>query len=249
MAYLIIRQAGHPDRVWSATHLRAVVGRSERCDVQLPNVSVSRRHAELVFDDDGECTIRDLGSENGTWVNGEVTTERVIRTGDRLRIGTFGLVYIGAEVWPPTWEGRPLSDFPALRGLGGQVSGPTIQVPRHLYAEHVLQAEVAAAGVLRTTSGPARTWRPQAGRLRFGPGAEIHIESMFNRHVAEIVWTDRGHALLRRARLATVQVNGVSVSEALLRDGDRVRVGDLELIYKNPAQQRLPNTDPRANAT
>ena len=50
---------------------RALLGRDEReCDVWVEDPSVSRRHAEVWLE--GEtCYIRDLGSANGTWVNGQ----------------------------------------------------------------------------------------------------------------------------------------------------------------------------------
>lgn len=58
------------------------IGRGDDCDLQLQNLMVSRRHAELLVSDDG-VLVRDLESRNGTFVNGEpVQTVRRLRDGD-----------------------------------------------------------------------------------------------------------------------------------------------------------------------
>ncbi len=70
-----------------------VIGRSSRADVVLDLDGVSRRHAELSREAEG-WWIKDLGSVNGTLVNGERLTERhLLRIGDRIEIEGFGLLY------------------------------------------------------------------------------------------------------------------------------------------------------------
>src|SRR5438445_11717277 len=66
------------------THFPAVVGRSSECDYQICHPLISRRHC--VFDvQDGEILVQDLGSLNGTYLNGErVKGPRPIHDGDRL---------------------------------------------------------------------------------------------------------------------------------------------------------------------
>jgi predicted component of type VI protein secretion system len=62
------------------------VGRDD-CDVVLTDPEVSRRHAVLVARSDG-LAIEDLGSTNGTWVNGErIAAPEPIRAGDEVRFG------------------------------------------------------------------------------------------------------------------------------------------------------------------
>ena len=67
----------------------AVVGRSRECDVVLGDSNVSRRHAQIRFDDAAGWTIEDLGSTNGVRVNGSpVTGVQPLQSGDRLDVGT-----------------------------------------------------------------------------------------------------------------------------------------------------------------
>jgi pSer/pThr/pTyr-binding forkhead associated (FHA) protein len=62
-----------------------VVGRHTDSDVTIDSSRVSRRHCCLAVDRDG-ILVRDLGSRNGTWVNGRKIKVAVIRRGDELRI-------------------------------------------------------------------------------------------------------------------------------------------------------------------
>ena len=64
-----------------------VVGRDEACDVVLDEAGVSRRHARL-DPGDGGWHVTDLGSANGTWVNGTRLDEAFLLGGESLRFGT-----------------------------------------------------------------------------------------------------------------------------------------------------------------
>jgi FHA domain-containing protein len=62
------------------------IGRSASCDVVLADDTISRRHAEVALRG-GVCTVRDLGSSNGTWVNGRLVLRAELRRGDELQVG------------------------------------------------------------------------------------------------------------------------------------------------------------------
>jgi hypothetical protein len=70
-----------------ADGVRLVVGRAPNCDCVVPEDSVSRRHLEL-WRDGGRSFLRDLGSRNGTRLNGMRVSGRVeVRAGDRVSLG------------------------------------------------------------------------------------------------------------------------------------------------------------------
>ncbi|HWJ56097.1 MAG TPA: FHA domain-containing protein, partial [Vicinamibacterales bacterium] len=71
------------------------IGRSEDNQLRLLDPGVSRRHV-LVMATPGGYTIRDLGSQNGTYVNGTRVDESPLTDGDRITIGEINLVFRGA---------------------------------------------------------------------------------------------------------------------------------------------------------
>jgi hypothetical protein len=72
---------------------RTLIGRSPDCEVFLDDVTVSRRHAELVRDGD-TFTIRDLGSLNGTYVNRKRIESVVLEDDDEVQIGKYRLTFL-----------------------------------------------------------------------------------------------------------------------------------------------------------
>jgi pSer/pThr/pTyr-binding forkhead associated (FHA) protein len=73
--------------------LRTLIGRSPECDVFLDDVTVSRRHAELVRAGD-VFSIRDLGSLNGTYVNRKRIEAADLTDGDEVQIGKYRLTFL-----------------------------------------------------------------------------------------------------------------------------------------------------------
>lgn len=70
-----------------------VLGRDATLAVSLPHEGVSRRHAEIVGNDAGALVLHDLGSTNGTVVNGVAVTSHLLANGDRLVLGSVELEY------------------------------------------------------------------------------------------------------------------------------------------------------------
>jgi pSer/pThr/pTyr-binding forkhead associated (FHA) protein len=83
------RRAATPLRLPGTAQLetaRLTLGRGSGCTLVLDDITVSRRHAELVVRD-GAWILRDLGSSNGTWVNGRRVVEAEVRSGDVVVLG------------------------------------------------------------------------------------------------------------------------------------------------------------------
>src|SRR5687768_2444405 len=71
---------------------RNVIGRGTEADIRLPDTGVSRKHVDVVLDG-GTATVEDLGSTNGTLVNGRRVSRQALVDGDVIRIGHSVLVY------------------------------------------------------------------------------------------------------------------------------------------------------------
>jgi pSer/pThr/pTyr-binding forkhead associated (FHA) protein len=69
-----------------------IIGRRHNCDLCIPLKSVSKRHCQL-NQDEGVLKIRDLGSRNGTILNGKRIDEATIQAGDAVKIGPLAFVF------------------------------------------------------------------------------------------------------------------------------------------------------------
>jgi pSer/pThr/pTyr-binding forkhead associated (FHA) protein len=65
-----------------------LVGRRRGCHITLTDGRVSAHHCQLKLEPDGHWYVRDLGSTNGTFVNGQRINLKQLELGDELRIGT-----------------------------------------------------------------------------------------------------------------------------------------------------------------
>ena len=79
-------------------HREIIIGRSSDLDMVLVEDMVSRKHAKITTDET-TVTIQDLGSTNGTFVNGEKVRKADLKDGDRILIGTsiIKIVYVDGE--------------------------------------------------------------------------------------------------------------------------------------------------------
>jgi len=105
---LVLLSGAHKGRVLTFTGT-AVLGRSSDMDLVVADISISRRHASLSHAPDGSCWVADLGSVNGTSVNGAVIGEPArLADGDRVRFGNVLARFVAPALPAPTMaEPRP----------------------------------------------------------------------------------------------------------------------------------------------
>lgn len=72
------------------------IGRESSNEIQLLDSEASRSHAEITTSENGNCTLEDLHSSNGTKINGVRISSRPLRSGDRIEIGSTVLIFTGA---------------------------------------------------------------------------------------------------------------------------------------------------------
>lgn len=72
---------------------RIMLGRETNNDIVVNDLNASRQHAQIAFEPQGVWVITDLGSTNGTLVNGVPTSRRGLQDGDRITLGTTDFVF------------------------------------------------------------------------------------------------------------------------------------------------------------
>lgn len=93
---VLLDEKGKPAEKISVTREPIVIGRMSSNDVVLADANVSRRHAELKKRD-GRWVVIDLGSTNGTTVNGKLAGEHDLKDGDRIGFGTSEMIFRSGE--------------------------------------------------------------------------------------------------------------------------------------------------------
>ncbi|MFM8725570.1 MAG: FHA domain-containing protein, partial [Planctomycetaceae bacterium] len=93
MPRLIVTRGADEGKQFNISGPTVLIGRDTAAKVRLLDTEISRRHAELVETSEG-YRIRDLGSVNGTHVNGRAVQDCLLRSGDRVQVGQTVLVMV-----------------------------------------------------------------------------------------------------------------------------------------------------------
>jgi signal transduction histidine kinase len=118
MASLFVIRGRDQGRRFELSQEVYVIGRDHDSDIQIHDSEVSRRHTELRRADD-HYTLFDLDSSNGCFINGVQADEQLLRSGDRLQLGSTLLIYTSPVHGDVTESGqitiseRPRTDEPS----------------------------------------------------------------------------------------------------------------------------------------
>jgi hypothetical protein len=143
VAMLLVQEGNSPKTQWFLTEAAMIIGRDATSDVQIDDRQVSRRHAEITRGSHG-FTIRDLGSKNGTFLNGEAISgdPHPIRTGDEIGIALCAkLTFIEDDATAPVIpvqqrEAAIRMDLAAKRvWISGQEIIPPLSVAQYTLLE------------------------------------------------------------------------------------------------------------------
>lgn len=217
----------------------SLVGRGPTCGVVLKDERVSYEHACLKYVTKG-WALRDLGSTNGTWLNGhKVTagTDVVLRVGDNIAFGESALVWQLEDAEPP----EPMA-VAVLSGEPATLTDGVILLP---------SAENPAASIFRSADGG---WTLEASdRVRaLEPGEVFELDGTSFRFSCPNEW--QATAKIQRIRLVTESVLHFDVSDdeehvslSVECDGERMPLGRSNAYYFLLTLARLRNADQRAH--
>jgi two-component system response regulator AtoC len=225
-----------------------VLGRAHECELQLEHASVSRRHASIRIDD-GVMRIADLGSHNGTRVNGEQVAEsRTLASGDVAMVGDVVCV---VHVSVPAAPARASYGEAGWRRRLAEELERAITYRRSLAVLAVIAPE-ATAGVLgpavrlidvvgHSDDGQALLLLPEADRDQARAIAgQVHAQLPRARIGIAVCPTDACDAdtIMLAARAAARRADPGSIAEP--SDGaSRIQLGTREVLVADPAMTRV----------
>lgn len=153
------------NRVFPVKEL-SVVGRATECDISLAAAHLSRRHAQLQVQD-GLLYVKDLGSANGTFLNGKQVTEARVKRGDELRFDTlsFGVIGPADDLAQTTVRATPkaVSDM-AAASAALAVPTPPIQPSNSPPLSSLTRPRAAPSQTSNHVNSPNSTARPVHAR-------------------------------------------------------------------------------------
>lgn len=88
---LIMFRGENDKRSFSVVRDVTLIGRREDCDLRIPLGDVSRKHCRLIKEN-GVLRVEDLGSSNGTFLNGQRIQSAKLEAGDTLRVGPISFI-------------------------------------------------------------------------------------------------------------------------------------------------------------
>lgn len=206
------------------------IGRVKEMDIVIDNPSVSRTHAEIVKQGDGSWIVRDAGSSNGTFVNGDrVSGDRALKTGDEISLGKYSVLFDRAlDIQPQA----------AMRTAPLQSAG----------SEHgTMYLKSDEIKKLQTTAAQKRQahleWENKGERgihyLPTGAAVLIGSDELCDLNLAgapNYVLVVRAGDSYEARNLATwrgMTVEGEKAKRAKLKDGAVIEVGGIRLTFKD----------------
>ena len=236
MSYrLVIQRRGRRPQVFRLLQPTVVIGRGKGTDLLLPDISVSRHHARVERVGDDGYRLVDLGSQNGTKVNGQRVDTHDLKRGDELQIGKFLLTYEfkpnrTVEDAPTamdqyTLEGERTGFLNKVSAVDGTLAHATTALSREQLDEVRRQARVKEnAKVVHSDTGDS--WKIGNAGLQFGKGG-LEIKGGGLGGSAMIRWNGEAYELVLLGGLFfTIAVNGTKVDEKrALAPGDALVIG------------------------
>ncbi len=98
VAVLVVRQGSKAGSRYAIDSGSTTIGRHPESDIFLDDITVSRRHAEIIHSGE-QFEVLDTGSLNGTYVNRQRIDRIALASGDEIQIGKFKLVFVQGEGW------------------------------------------------------------------------------------------------------------------------------------------------------
>ncbi|HXF62161.1 MAG TPA: FHA domain-containing protein [Caldilineaceae bacterium] len=201
-AMLVLQRGSEAGRRWPLDRTRPlVIGRSEECDIVLPDRQVSRYHARITWAGD-HFQVEDLGSKNGTHVNGQELTEPMpLHDGDELQIALrFKLAFVDAGATAPlTLEGGEMGLRLDKETRQVWVNGKQVDPPLSLHQFRLLEALWDAGGSVITRERVISAVWPEASSEGVSEQAIDALVRRLRERVAETdeefryIVTVRGH--------------------------------------------------------
>jgi len=232
MPFLIVREKNQPDRRFAVAGQEILIGRSQKCDLVLANVSVSRHHASLLRDG-SLWRLQDLKSGNGTLVNGTSVEQGPVKTGDQINMGKFSLIFYESEE-DALMAGTDISELTPHNPLStAALDTSTFQIPTEVLKRIRDSESLLIHARILSMDDESKSWTPGEEPLQFGARNGPPVRRMLSFGTAAILsWSGTRHEIKRTSLITGLWVNGQEIEDRQgLNHGDTVEIGGSKYSY------------------
>jgi ABC-type multidrug transport system ATPase subunit/pSer/pThr/pTyr-binding forkhead associated (FHA) protein len=234
---LILNEETTSPKEFELTRSEIIIGRDPGIDVTIPSAAVSRRHARLTREGDAYM-LEDLGSSNGTYLNGErLTARHLLMSGDKIRFGKAVTLTYFAPIEAQVTAVRSAPAIPA--SVKQTMMGEEPKVGLEAVAPPQLSVAIAGgSSITHTLTRPVLT----IGRVEEN---DIVIPSQIvSRQHARLERANGGYKLvvLAEAKNPVLFEGRPLDGSRILHHGDTLRIGSLDpgmmvtMTYNAPAE-------------
>jgi pSer/pThr/pTyr-binding forkhead associated (FHA) protein len=223
---LVLIQNDAPEREFGLSKANITIGRALTNDIVLTDTRASRAHAMLLCGADG-CEIVDLGSSNGTRLNGSGVERALLHPGDLLSVGSSQLRYEFAALSEDPGATRIDSEADVQLRLDREILPMTINetgVPRLVVHTENDTWEITLDDLVDAVT---------VGRDETNEIAVDH--PLLSRHHARFERGSQGWIVRDLKSTNGTWFQGQRVDERALQEGDVVRVGRVQIVFKDAA--------------
>lgn len=209
---------------------KITIGRKGDNDIPIDNMSVSGLHAQILNEGDS-FFIEDLGSLNGTFVNGRKVTKDELFKGDAILVGLHTLEFISEKV-------RPVEDKKPFAVRGHSMDETVVIDPkdhkRIIDSQNKDKPEPLGGFYVLEGSTEQREYelKERVSSIGKESGSAIQLKGFFAPKVAALVNRRREGYFITPSGNKPVMINGKELSRRYdLKDGDMVEVAGIKLQF------------------
>jgi len=198
---------------------RITIGRTSDNDIVLENRGVSRRHAQVEFNENAAVII-DNESLNGTFVNNRKITEEVLRDNDMVTIGKYTLIY------------RSLA---AREESGAELDGTMVlktkkqkELLKKDRVEKDLISKMGGSVLIGEENAEFSEYQIDRSVTTIGRAKFVHVHArgfLLSGIQAKIVKEEDQYHIINLGRKGRTRVNGETINRYSLKNGDIIQIG------------------------
>ncbi len=223
---LVVKLKNRPLKTYPFNGKQMTIGRNAQNDIVIDNLSVSRQHAVISSSKEG-FIITDLGSKNGTLVNGKPVKESRLNSGDDILIGKYNILF---EI--PHGESVPIDEFDQTVIIPNYHAKAKKEEKEKFHIDYPVTSE-SSPQLLRKETDEVYPIEDDCLIIGKEDSCDVRVGGLFSpKRIAEIKREGTEYVLQRVGRTGKIRINGEKTDEKILEENDLIEIGSEEFVFQ-----------------